>query len=166
MTSAITVTPDPNLDLVLDRVVDVPPELLWEAWTKPEHVQKWFAPDPWSIGTCEIDLRPGGIFRADLRSPDGEVYPNISCILEVVTNERLAWTVALQPGYRPSENDAGGPSFTAVLNFERQGQGTHYTAIAVHRDEAGRKQHEEMGFQEGWGMVFDQLVAYVKANLS
>ena len=49
-----------------------------------------------------------------------------------------------------------------VLTLEPRGSGTLYTAIAMHRDEAGRKKHEEMGFHEGWGQVLDQLVAYVK----
>ena len=40
--------PDPKLDLVLERVVDVPRELVWAAWTKPEHIVKWFTPAPWT----------------------------------------------------------------------------------------------------------------------
>ena len=91
---------------------------------------------------CEIDLRPGGMFRTIMRSPEGKDFPNIGCYLEVVPNERLVWTDALLPGYRPSEK----PFFTAVIALEKQGNGTRYTATAIHRDEAGRKQHEEMGF--------------------
>ena len=54
----------PNLDLVLERVIDVPRHLVWEAWaTKPEHLKVWFVPKPWSVSACEIDLRPGGMFR-------------------------------------------------------------------------------------------------------
>lgn len=150
--------PDPKLDLVLERVIDVPRELVWTAWTTPEHVSKWFTPAPWTVADCEIDLRPGGVFRTVMRSPDGQEFPNVGCYLEVVPNERLVWTDALLPGYRPSEE----PFFTAILTLEPAGDGTRYTAVAVHRDEAGRKRHEEMGFHEGWGTVLDQLVAYVK----
>jgi uncharacterized protein YndB with AHSA1/START domain len=162
MTQSTPAKPDPKLDLVLERVIDVPRELVWEAWTKPEHVSKWFAPVPWTIADCEIDLRPGGVFRSVLRSPDGEEFPNVSCYLEVVPNERLVWTTALLPGYRPSESQSEIPVFTAILALETHGSGTRYTAMAIHRDEAGRNQHEEMGFYEGWGTVLDQLVAYVK----
>ena len=151
--------PDPNLDLVLERVVDVPRELVWAAWTKPEHVCKWFTPAPWTVTDCEIHLRPGGIFRTTMRSPDGTEFPTLGCYLDVVPNERLIWTDALLPGYRPSEN----PFFTAVITLETQGTGTRYTATAVHRDEAGRKKHEEMGFHHGWGVALDQLVAHVKS---
>jgi uncharacterized protein YndB with AHSA1/START domain len=158
MTRSPQLKPDPKLDLVLERVVDVPRELMWTAWTTPEHLSKWFAPAPWSIADCEIDLRPGGIFRSVMKSPDGEEHPSVGCYLEVVPNERLVWTDALLPGYRPSEN----PFFTAIITFESSGKGTRYTAMAVHRDEATRKQHEEMGFHQGWGQVLDQLVAYTK----
>ena len=54
---------DPKLDLVLERVVDVPPELVWRAWTEPKHLMPWFTPAPWKTVDCEIDLRPGGIFQ-------------------------------------------------------------------------------------------------------
>src|SRR5207253_1360188 len=76
--------PDPKLDLVLERDVDVPLELVWAAWTRPEHIPKWFAPAPWSCVDCEIDLRPGGSFRTVMRSPEGQDFPIDGCILEVV----------------------------------------------------------------------------------
>ena len=158
MTQPSSTSPDPRLDLVLQREIDVPPDLVWAAWTQPEHLVKWFAPAPWSITECEIDLRPGGMLRFVMRSPEGQDFPNVGCYLEIVPNERLVWTDALQPGYRPSAE----PFFTAVLTLEPRGKGTLYTAVALHRDEDGRKKHEEMGFHEGWGMVLDQLVAYIK----
>jgi uncharacterized protein YndB with AHSA1/START domain len=162
MTKPLSLKPDPKLDLVLERTLDVPRELVWTALTKPEHLRHWFAPKPWAITDCEIDLRPGGAIRFVMRSPEGQEFPNIGCYLDIVPNERLVWTDALLPGYRPSEN----PFFTAVLTLEPQGSGTRYRAIAVHRDEAGRKKHEDMGFHEGWGTVADQMVAYVKSNLA
>ena len=72
MTGTITHHPDPKLDQVLERVVDVPPSLVWAAWTNPEQVKKWFAPAPWQTVDCEIDLRPGGVFRTVMRSPEGK----------------------------------------------------------------------------------------------
>ena len=158
MTRAHLHQPDPRLDLVLERIVDVPRELVWAAWTTPEHLKKWFAPAPLTTVDCEIDLRPGGIFRALMRSPDGQEYPCRGCYLEIVENEKLVWTDALDPGYRPSSN----PFFTAVITLEPHGTGTKYTALALHRDEAGRKKHEDMGFHAGWSQCLDQLVAVAK----
>lgn len=152
---------DPRLDLVLERIVDVPRELVWSAWTTPEHVKKWFTPAPWTTIDCEIDLRPGGIFRTVMRSPEGEEFPNVGCYLEVVEHERLIWTVALAPGYRPSNWRSKVPPFTAVISLDAHGEGTKYTALVMHRDEEGRKRHEDMGFHMGWGTALDQLVAVV-----
>jgi len=153
-----TYQPDAKLDLVLERVVDIAPELVWAAWTRPEHLKKWFTPAPWTTVDCEIDLRPGGIFRTIMRSPEGQEHPNIGCYLEVVENERLAWTDALLPGYRPAPNGF----FTAVITLEPHGKGTKYTAIAIHKDEAGKQKHEAMGFHGGWSKALDQLVAHMK----
>lgn len=158
MTPPAPFKPDPRLDLVLERVVDVPRDLVWAAWTRPEHLRKWFAPAPWTVTDCEVDLRPGGEFRFVMRSPEGKDFPSVGCYLDVVPNERLVWTDALLPGFRPSEE----PFFTAIITLESQGKGTRYTAMARHKDEPTRKRHEEMGFHEGWGTVLDQLVALVR----
>ena len=149
---------DPALDLVLERVVDVPPELVWVAWTKPEHLKKWFTPAPWTVTACEIDLRPGGIFSTTMRSPEGQEFPNVGCYLEVVPQKRLVFTDALLPGYRPAQN----PFMTAIIAIEPHGSGTRYIATALHHNEAARKKHEEMGFHHGWGTSLDQLVAHAK----
>ncbi len=150
--------PDPRLDLVLERVVDVPPEKVWLAWTKPEHVVKWFTPAPWTTVDCEIDLRPGGAFRTVMRSPEGEDHPNVGCYLEVVENERLVFTDALGAGWRPNPESF----MTAAILLEPSGSGTKYTAIALHKDEGDRKKHEEMGFHDGWSTALDQLVEHVR----
>ena len=149
---------DPELDLVLERVVDVPRDLLWAAWTQPEHLMKWFCPAPWSVSACTLDVRPGGIFSTTMRSPEGQDFPNVGCYLEVVPKERLVWTDALLQGYRPAEN----AFMTGVLTLATEGSGTRYTAMAIHRDVATRKRHEEMGFHKGWGTALDQLVALMQ----
>ncbi len=157
---------DPRLDLVLERVVDVPRELVWKAWTEPERLKQWFCPRPWSVSACEIDLRPGGKFNTVMRSPDGKEFPNQGCYLEVAPLERLVWTDALTAGYRPSARGYltadGGFYLTAFIVLEAQGSRTKYTACAFHSDEAGRKKHEAMGFAEGWGKALDQLVEHCR----
>ena len=167
MTRSSLPKPDPKLDLVLERVVDVPVELVWRAWTTPEHLKKWFTPAPWTTTDCEIDLRPGGRFYTVMRSPEGQEFPNVGCYLEVVPNERLTWTNALLPGFRPtSEPPSDLPcdhfAFTAIVAMEPHGSGTKYTAVAMHKDEAGRKAHDEMGFHDGWGKALEQLVQVAK----
>ena len=160
--------PDTRLDLSFTRVVDVPRSLVWRAWTEPERLMPWFCPLPWKTIDCEIDLRPGGIFRTTMQSPQGREFPNVGCYLDVVPNEKLVWTNALLPGYRPSYvpekcgTDDTGFMFTARVELVDHEQGTRYTATVIHADEAGCNKHAEMGFEGGWGAALDQLVAMIK----
>ena len=146
---------DPKLDLVLERVLDVPPEAVWRAWTEPRLLEKWFCPRPWMAAECEIDLRPGGTFHTVLQGPDGTTLDNPGCYLEVVPNRRLVFTTALGPGYRPQDHYI---PFTAIITLEPKGKGTRYHVLARHKDEATAKQHVEMGFHAGWSTALDQLV--------
>ena len=159
----MTFTPhtlDPALDIELVREVDVPPELVWRAWTEPELITKWFTPKPWETPYAEVDLRPGGIFRTVMRSPEGDENDNAGCYLEVVPNERLVWTGALGPGFRPQPGEM---PFTAIIELQPTASGgTKYRAVAMHQDPAGQKAHAEMGFVDGWGAALDQLVEFVK----
>lgn len=103
-----------------------------------------------------------------MRSPEGQEFPNVACYLEIMPMEKLVWTNALLPGYRPAPPAADNAAacdtffFTAILLLERHQKGTRYTALVANKDEAGKKQHQEMGFHEGWNKALDQLVAYVK----
>jgi len=157
---------NPKLDLVLERTVDIAPEIVWKAWTTPEHLLKWFTPAPWKTVDCEIDLSPGGIFRTVMRSPEGEDFPGSGCFLEIVPNRKLVWTNALGPGFRPAGLDFAHPCdsffFTAVIILEPLGSGTRYTALVMHRDEEGCNKHRELGFEQGWSKALDQLVAHMK----
>jgi uncharacterized protein YndB with AHSA1/START domain len=156
-----------DLDLKFERIVDVPRELVWKAWTTPEHITKWFTPAPWKTVECEIDLRPGGLFRTVMESPEGQQFPNVGCYLEVLENERLVWTNALLPGFRPNNSAEACPGesfyFTAVISLEPHGTGTKYTAFAMHSNVDAKKRHEAMGFEHGWGKALDQLVELTKS---
>ena len=150
-------TPNPTLDLVLERVVPVSPERVWRAWTEPEQLKQWFCPRPWRTTECQIDLRPGGVFRTVMQSPEGQDIESITgCYLEIVPNERLVWTVSLEPGFRPAHDASDVPAFTAIISIGPVEGGSKYTAIAMHRDPDGAAKHAAMGFHEGWGAALDQ----------
>jgi uncharacterized protein YndB with AHSA1/START domain len=155
---------DPTYDLVLERVVDLTPEQLWDGWTKPEHLVHWFTPAPWTTVEADTDVRPGGIFRTVMCSPEGDRNEGNGCYLEVVPHSRLVWTAALGPGFRPNDFSQGGFPFTAVLTFEPVEGGTKYTARVMHATAEANTTHAEMGFIDGWGAALDQLVAYMKAR--
>lgn len=167
MTNRFSDQPNPELDLVLERVIDVPRELVWKAWTTPELMKQWFTPRPWMTPVVEVDLRPGGFFHVEMRGPDGEGGGVDGCFLEVAPNERLVWTTALKGGYRPQRNSSepGDFLFTATISLEDTPEGgTKYTALVVHPDPETRKTHEEMGFYNGWSTVVDQLAELMKGS--
>lgn len=155
---------NPKLDLKLEREIDVPAELLWKALTQAEHVKNWFAPAPWKIVDCELDLKPGGMFRSVMQSPEGQNFPNVGCFLEIVKNEKLVWTSAVQPGYRPVAKPTNGPEllFTAITYLESMGKKTKYTTFVLHAEEETCRRHDEMGFQEGWGTCLNQMIEVAK----
>ena len=155
-------TPNHELDLVLERTIAVPPDRVWAAWTEPELLMQWFTPAPWKTVACEIDLRPGGRCETTMESPDGDRFPNVGCYLQVIPESLLVFTSVMGEDFRPviAANGAGDLPFTARIEITPTGSGgTQYRAIAMHADESGRTQHEEMGFHHGWGAALDQLVA-------
>ncbi len=163
--------PNPLLDLTFTRIVDVPRHLVWRAWTEPALLMPWFCPLPWTTTACEIDLRPGGLFATTMMSPDGQKFPNHGCYLEIVIHEKLVWTNAMLPGFRPAAPSATGDiqtvdfKFTATIEMADHAGGTRYTATVLHADEAGAQQHAAMGFEAGWGVALDQLVAMLKRGI-
>lgn len=153
---------NPRTDLVLERFIDAPRHLVWEALTKPEHLKEWYMPRPWgAVSACEMDVRPGGIFSIDITTGEGQEFPNLGCFLEVVPMERLVWTSMLFPGYRPAVFDD--IPITAIVTMETVGTGTRYVFTALHRDEADFESNKASGWQQGTEIALDQFVAHVKS---
>ena len=155
-------------DLVLERTLDAPIDLVWKAYTDPEHLKQWFSPKPYEISECELDLKPGGIFRIRMVGPEGfdTGHGNAGCVLEVVEGKKFSWTSALGPGYRPAEMGEGCESFpmTAIVTFADAGGGkTAYKAVALHKHLADKEMHEKMGFHDGWGTTADQLAKHARS---
>lgn len=160
-----------TLDLQFHRDVDLSPAQIWEGLTNPTILMKWFCPRPWKVIECEIDLRPGGVFRTVMQSPEGNNMPDNSwCFLAVEPQERLVWTNALGPGFRPKSqpNDENlGFFFVVDLRLSPICEvRTSYTAHVMHQNEASRQAHDEMGFQLGWGASLDQLVELCQESYS
>ena len=150
---------NPNLDLTLTRVIRAPRQVVWEAWTDPVKLEQWWIPAPAQCQVQELDLRPGGAF-VTLYSEDGASFgPHVSgCFLDVVEGERLVFTDTLHGGWRPAD----APFMTAIITLQGHPEGTEYNAHVMHKSQADRDNHEEMGFYDGWGTVADQLAALVE----
>ncbi len=146
-------------DLVLERILDVPRDLVWRCWTEPALLVQWFTPAPWSTVRAEIDVRAGGSSLIVMRSPEGQEFPNAGVYLEVVPGQRIVTTDAFTSAWQPSAK----PFMVAIVALEDAGPGqTKYTAIARHWTKDDCETHEKMGFHSGWGKAADQLVALAK----
>lgn len=154
---------DKNLDLILERELNISAMNAWKAWTTPELMYEFFCPKPWKVVEAKVDAIPGGIYYTVMQSPEGEKFPGEGCILEAIPGKKLIWTSAMKANYRPVEMTEDDMLFTAELTFEELSSNRcKYTAIMRHANEDGRKKHEEMGFDEGWGIVANQLEALMK----
>ena len=151
---------DPKLDFAIERTLDAPARIVWDALTKPEHLKHWYMPREWGrVTRAEMDVKPGGIFSIDIAVKDGPEVPNLGCFLEVVPLQRLVWTSMLFPGYRPAVFDD--IPITAIVTLESVDKGTRYVFTALHRNEADLQNNKTSGFYEGTLIATDQLVEHV-----
>jgi uncharacterized protein YndB with AHSA1/START domain len=140
-------------ELLITRVFDAPRELVFEAWTKPEHLKRWQgAPEGFTVTFHEVNLRPGGTYRLCMRSPEGIDHWLQGVYREVVEPERLVFThVWLDAQRRP------GPETLVTITFVDRGSQTELT---LHQ--TGFKSVESRdGHQGGWTSTLDRFHAYI-----
>ena len=89
MTTTDNVTTTDEQGLLIERVFDAPRELVWRAWTEPEHFARWYGPHGFTVPTCEMDFRVGGEYSLVMRSPDGFEMRNYGVYKEIVPLERF-----------------------------------------------------------------------------
>ncbi|QQS14804.1 MAG: SRPBCC family protein [Rhodospirillales bacterium] len=141
-------------DLEITRFVAAPRAKVWRAWSEPELLKRWWCPRPWTTEVRAFDFRPGGGFHTHMSGPDGGESDNPGLFLEIAPMERIVWTSMLVAGWRPAQPWL---AMTGIFTMADEGAGTRYTARCLHRDDADRRRHEEMGFFDGWGAVIGQL---------
>lgn len=143
-----------DTDLTVSRILNAPRSAVWKAWADPRQFEKWWTPAPVRTVSTKHELYPGGAFGTIMRMEDGTEYDGEGCFLEVVENERIVWTSALQGGWRPNKEVM---PFSAIVTLEEHPEGTKYTATALHQNDQDRQAHADMGFVDGWGTCIDQL---------
>jgi uncharacterized protein YndB with AHSA1/START domain len=159
---------DATFDLRLERTLPVTCEQVWHAWTDPDHLARWFCPDPFKAGDFTLVLRPGGAFNFTISGPDGERFAHHGCFLDIQPARRLVWTTTLGGGWRPLPATDWPPNFTCILNLEPTKQdgapACHYVAEALHASAEAAQKHADMGFSEGWAKATEQLVATLQGR--
>jgi uncharacterized protein YndB with AHSA1/START domain len=143
--------------LTVTRVFDAPRELVYRAWTDPTEFGKWFPPLGFSAARCELDVRPGGAMRIDMKGGDdagefaGVVFPGTGVYREVVPNERLSFTF--------EGEDATQPQLLMTVVFEDEGGKTKLTIYQVAKTVADYEELLKIGATEGLGQSLDKLAA-------
>jgi uncharacterized protein YndB with AHSA1/START domain len=148
-------------EIVLSRVFDAPRKMVWEAWTDPKQVGKWWGPNGFSTTIEEMDVRPGGVWRQVMHGPDGTDYPNESVFVDVVQYERLVYT--LTGGFK------GGPpvKMEKTTIFEDVAGGTRVTMRAVFDSAEARDQNvRDYGSIEGGKQTLERLADYLTHSLA
>lgn len=153
---------NPDLDLGIDRIIRAPRKTVWDAWTDPDKLARWWLPAPARCRVDRLEARQGGALVTQI-SDDGATFtPHLNaCFLLVEEFERIVFTNAVDGDWRPA--DPGPIVMTAEIVMRDHAEGTDYRAVVRHRDPAGRARHAELGFAEGWGTVTAQLARLVEA---
>ena len=148
-------------EFVFNRTFQAPRALVFDAWTKAEHVCQWFGPHMFTNEDCVVDPRPGGTFRLGMRGPDGNVGLVSGTFHEVTRPERIEMTIAWVDDKGAAIISA---DYTIVLTEVREGTRLSMTS-RVTKAESWAAQ-ALAGMQEGWNMSLDRLASRVATDAS
>lgn len=141
-------------DLVLSREFRAPRALVWQAWTDPAHIVKWWGPHRFTTPHAEIDLRPGGALRFDMQGPDGRIVPAHGTVEDVRAPEHLVLTTRL------THEGEVMVEVRHTVTFEAIGDRTKVTMHAHVLVATAAAAGPLAGMREGWGQSLDRLVSY------
>lgn len=144
-----------SFDLSVERHIAAPPSRVWETMTG--RITEWWCPRPWTTTIAALDWRPGGAFHLVMRGPDNEVdcqgeESTGGVLLDFQPGRRFVFTDALSADWTPQK-----PFMVGIFEIASDGDGTRYRATARHWTSEAMEEHRNMGFEQGWGAVADQL---------
>jgi uncharacterized protein YndB with AHSA1/START domain len=147
-----------NLDdrkIVINRIFDAPPNLVYSVWTNPNHIGHWWGPNGFTITTHHMNVKPGGTWDYIMHGPHGVDYPNKIEFIEVIENERLV--------YNHGSGEANDPEqFHVTVTFKEQDGKTLLTMSSLFASvEIRNKVVEEYGAIEGGKQTLSRLADYL-----
>ena len=99
-------------EINISRLLNAPVELVWEVWTKPEHIKNWWGPNGFTNTITKMEVEPGGEWDLVMHGPDGTDYKNKSVFKEIIKHKKIVY------------EHISGPKFLATIEFERRGNTT------------------------------------------
>ena len=153
-------TPEPAAQvLVLTRLLNAPRELVFQVWTEPRHLIRWWGPTDFTLPFCEMDFRPGGAYRFCMRAPDGSDHWVWGVYQEIVAPERLSFT--WNRTQTPAMQDPWARTIVSVTFTEERG----LTKLTLHQA-TFQKPEECTDHRGGWTECLDRLAALVAQQSS
>ena len=155
--TTLQITTPSDREIAMTRAFDAPRELVFEAWTNPEHVRQWWGPRSATIVTCEADVRPGGVWRYVTRSESGEEIPFTGVYQEVTPPERIVHTeiIDIEPF------NQGDPAVTTVTFTEEEGR-TLTTSVTLYPSRDIRDAVLKSGAETGAAEIYDRFDEHLR----
>ncbi|MFZ6014122.1 MAG: SRPBCC domain-containing protein [Bacteroidota bacterium] len=138
--------------LTIKKTLNAPVELVWEAWTQPEHVAKWWGPNGMELKVIKHDFKVGGEWKYTMFMPDKSEFISEGVYSEIINLKKIVTSA----NFRPMTEGVEMRSL-----FEGDGDKTHFTFSVVHPTEEYKIQQEKMGFYNGWGSAFKRLETFL-----
>jgi RNA polymerase sigma factor (sigma-70 family) len=155
-------------EIVMTRVFDAPRTLVFEAWTEPERVMRWWGPNGFTTPVCRVDLRPGGMVHTCMRSPEGQDFWSRGTYREIVAPERIVATDSfadadgnvVEPTYYGMDASWPREALITVTFAEQEGK----TALTLRHAVGSAPARERQMCRQGWSESFDRLADYLAAR--
>jgi len=145
---------------VIERQFNAPRTLMFQVFTQPEHLKRWWAPQPYTLAICTVDLRPGGIWHYCMREPLGQEHWGRSVYREIVPPEKLVYTTTFADQHaNPVE---GMPEHLTTLIFTEEAGRTRVTAHFQFPSAAALSVAIDIGILQGMTMSWNCLLEYVQ----
>jgi uncharacterized protein YndB with AHSA1/START domain len=145
-----------NRTASIRKTFDAPVQLVWEAWTQPEHIASWWAPGGMKMKIVAHDFRVGGKWKFTMPMQDGSEFISEGEYIEILEFKKIVTSANFRPMTEGVE---------LHILFEAAGDKTNFTFNVIHATEEYCKQQEKMGIYNGWGSAFERLDSFVKTLL-
>lgn len=144
-----------NRTLTIEKEFNAPLKMVWEAWSQPEHIGKWWGPKGMETKVIEHEFKVGGHWKYVMQMPNGGEFITEGIYSQIVEHEKIVSSADFKPMTEGVEIQA---------LFEADGDKTKFTFNVVHPTEEYCKQQEQMGFYNGWGSTFERLDEFVSGK--
>jgi uncharacterized protein YndB with AHSA1/START domain len=138
-------------DMVITRVLDAPRAKVFDAWSRPEHLVRWWGPRGFTLSSCELDFRPGGAYRMVMRGPDGVEFPFHGVYREIVPPTLIVFSGVIDP--------VAGVAVLTTVTFEDEGRKTRITV----RQTVPKMKEAAAGQRQGWTETLERLAEHLGA---